>query len=140
MSIFKNIAKLFSTKSKPDLELNYKSGKSFDELYNELGAFQYSDEGFTFTRGDFSKTLKWSDITALNVYKKDLLTIDEIRMEIVYDTHFFEISEEIPGWYQFVVKTKEIFPSIPETWDIEIIQPPFESNYRTIYSAVNNNS
>jgi hypothetical protein len=99
-----------------------------------LGAFEYTDNGFTYTRGDFVKTLKWSDITQLNVYKADLMTIDEIRMQIVYGDLSFEISEEVPGWYQFVARTKKIFPSIPSSWEYEITQPPFATNFRTIYS------
>ena len=54
-------------------------------------------------------------------------------MQIVYGEKFMEISEEIPGWYQFVERTKEKFPSIPKQWDFEIIQAPFKTNYKTIY-------
>mgnify|MGYP006908212116 CR=1 FL=1 len=132
---FKDIFKKILPSSQPDLEWNHASGKSFDEQKADLGAFQYTDDGFTYTRGDFTRTLKWSDITQLNVYKIDLMTIDEVRMEIVYGEKFIEISEEIPGWSQFVLRTKKIFPSIPRQWDSEIIQQPFETNYRTIYSA-----
>lgn len=140
MKIFKNLLNKLSLISKPDLEWNYSSGKSIEEQREDPVAFQYNDEGFTFTRGAFIKTLKWNDITALNVYKIDLVTIDEIRMEIVFGDKSFEISEEIPGWYQFISRTKEIFPSIPKTWDIEIIQPPFGTNYTTIYSKAETHS
>ena len=54
-------------------------------------------------------------------------------MEIVYGHKSFTISEELPGWYQFILKTKEIFPTIPKDWDIQIIQPAFATNYATIY-------
>jgi hypothetical protein len=119
----------------PDLEYNYKSGKSFEELQADLGAFKYSDDGFIFERGDFRQEIKWSEITKLNVYKVDLMTFDEVRMEIVSGDSYFEISEEIPGWYQFVKRTKSIFPSISQNWDAEIIHPAFATNYKTIYSA-----
>ena len=134
LKIFKNILKKLSLISKPDLEWNYSSGKSIEEQKEDPGTFQYNDEGFTYTRGDFIKTLKWSEITALNVFKIDLVTLDEIRMEIVFGDTCIEISEETPGWYQFISKTKEIFPIIPKSWDFEITQPPFERNYKTIYS------
>jgi len=117
-----------------DLEWNYKSGKTFEEQQIDLGAFQYTGEGFTYTRGDFFKTLKWTDITQLNVFKKDLMTIDEICMEIVYGDYVIEISEEIPGWYQFVKRTKEVFPTIPKAWDFDLINPAFARNYSTIYT------
>lgn len=113
---------------------NSNSGKSFKEIENDLGAFQYDEHGFTITYEDFTKRLEWSDITQLNVYKVDQMTIDRIDMEMVYGDKCFSISEELPGWYQFVLKTKEVFPAIPKDWEVVIIYPAFATNYRTIYS------
>jgi len=69
----------------------------------------------------------------VNVYKRDLITIDRIEMEIVIEGRSITISEDLPGWYQFVLKTKEKYSSIPKDWDIEIIQPAFATNFTTIY-------
>lgn len=127
------LTKLF-TKVIPKKHLkNSNSGKNFDEMYQELGAFSYDDNGFTILYEDFEQRLNWLDITQLNVYKVDLMTIDQIEMEIVYGDQRFSITEELPGWYQFVIKTKEIFPTIPKDWDVAIIHPAFATNYRTIY-------
>jgi hypothetical protein len=112
---------------------NTNSGKTFEDMYQDLGAFQYDKEGFTISYEDFTKRIKWVDIIQLNVYKVDQMTIDRIEMEIVYKETSFSISEELPGWYQFVLKTKEIFPTIPKDWDIKIIHPAFATNYTTIY-------
>lgn len=134
MNLKNLFANLFSLK-RPDPQLNnLTSGKTFDEKLNDIGFFQYDDEGFTINYEDFSKQLKWDEITEINVYKADLMTIDRIEMEIVYNDKMFIISEDLPGWYQFVIKTKSIFPTIPKDWDMEIVQPPFATNYRTIYS------
>lgn len=113
---------------------NHNQGQTFQEISGDFGSFRYHENGFTIRFEDFSKTLCWEHITQLNVYKADKLTIDRIEMEIVYGDNFFIISEDLPGWYQFVLKTKEVFPTIPEDWDQEIIQPPFATNYRTIYN------
>lgn len=118
---------------KPHLT-NSNSGKTFEEIENDLGAFQYDELGFTITYEDFTKRLEWTDITQLNVYKVDQMTIDRIDMEIVYGDKTFSISEEFPGWYQFVLRTKEMFPTIPKDWDDSVVQPPFAINYRTIYN------
>lgn len=118
-------------------ETNNNSGKLFDDMYQDLGAFQYDEKGFIISYEDFTKRINWADITQLNVFKVDLMTIDRIDMEIVYGDNAFTISEELPGWYQFVLKTKEIFPTIPKDWDITIIQPAFATNYRTIYDKTN---
>ena len=112
---------------------NCNTGKTFDEIYNDLGAFEYDESGFTLCYEGFTKRLSWIDITQLNVYKVDQFTIDRIDMEIVYGSKAFTISEDIPGWYQFILKTKEIFVTIPKDWDITIIKPAFATNFVTIY-------
>ena len=102
-------------------------------MYNDSGVFQYDQEGFSISYEDFIKRINWADITQLNAYKVDLFTTDRVDLEIVYGDKAFSINEELPGWYQFVIKTKEIFPTIPKDWDTKIIHPPFETNYTTIY-------
>lgn len=129
-----NLIKNIFRTSKPRGEKNYSSGKTWDELQIDLGSFKYSSDGFTLTYVDFTLTLNWCDITEINVYKRDLMTIDEICMQIVYGDKQIEISEKLPGWYQFVTRTKIIFPTIPKDWDLEVMQPPFATNYKTIYT------
>ena len=129
-----NVIKKIFSKFIPKRHLtNSNSGKTFDVRYNDLGAFKYDESGFTIQYEDFTKRILWDDITQLNVYKVDQLTIDRIDMEIVYGDKAVEISEKLPGWYQFILKTKEIFPTIPKDWDIKIIHPAFATNYTTIY-------
>src|SRR6478672_4135025 len=122
------ISQLFKKTLPKGHNTNSNSGKSFEEQYDEMGAFEYDTDGFTITYEDFTKRIKWCDITQLNVFKVDQMTIDRIDMEIVCGNKAFTISEELPGWYQFVLKTKEVFPTIPKDWDINIIQPAFATN------------
>lgn len=112
---------------------NFNSMKSYDEIYNDLGGFQYDVEGFTINYKDFSKRVNWDEITQLIAYKSDQITVDRIELEIVFGDKAFMISEDLPGWYQFVIKTKEIYPTIPKDWDVKINQPAFEKNVKTIY-------
>ena len=109
-------------------------------MYSDLGVFVYDSEGFTMTYKDFTKRLNWTDISQINVYKVDQYTVDRIDMEIVYSDEALTINEELPGWYQFVLKTKEVFPTIPKDWDSEIVQPPFVTNYTTIYDSKTNSN
>ncbi len=134
MNWLKNI---FTESTQKRHQTNSNSGKSFEDMYQDLGAFQYDKDGFTISYEDFTKRINWADITQLNVFKIDQMTIDRIDMEIVYGDKYFTISEELPGWYQFVLKTKEISLTIPKDWDITIIQPAFETNYKTIYDKTN---
>jgi hypothetical protein len=54
-------------------------------------------------------------------------------MEIVCGKNSFSVNEETPGWFQLVIKLKEIFESIPKDWEVNITQPPFATNFTTIY-------
>ena len=134
MGLKKIITNLFSVKKNDPRLNNLGSGKTFEEKYNELGVFEYHDDGFSVQYEDFHENLKWEDITRLDVYKRDLMTIDSIEMQITYRDKSITISEDLPGWYQFVLKTKSVFKTIPKDWNWEIVQPPFATNYRTIYS------
>ena len=111
---------------------------TFDEIFQDLGIFKYATLGFTVESKDFLASIKWADIEEINVYKSDLLTTDRIDMEIVYLDRILTINEELPGWYQFVIKLNENFPEIPRDWDTEIVFPAFATNYRTIYSRQSN--
>ena len=131
------LKKIFSKEVSKTQKTKSNSGKTFEEMYHDLGVFQYDNDGFTISDEGFTKRLNWSDITQLNVFKVDLFTTDRIDMEIVYGDRCFTICEEHPGWYQFVLKTKEIFSTIPKDWDITIVQPAFAANYTTIYNKPN---
>ena len=100
---------------------------------DDPGIFAYVENGFTFTYGDINVHMAWEEITRINVYKIDLMTVDRTAMEIERGDRVLTINEELPGWFLFTVKLQEVFPSIPKDWDITIIHPAFERNYRTIY-------
>ncbi len=131
MRFLKKIAALFSRQ--PDPAPIRKSNPGFDKLFNDLGLFVYDSDGFIFSFRDGPQKIKWADIERLAAYKVDLLTVDEIRMDIAWKDRQFTISEETPGWFQFVLKTKAVFPVIPQEWDFTIIHPAFATNYTVIY-------
>ena len=107
--------------------------ESVKDIYNDLGCFTYTDDGFTIIYESFSKSIKWSEITELIAFKTDLLTTDRIDLHIVYGEKYFTISEEFPGWYQFVIRINSLFPSISQTWDTDIVFPAFAENRTIIY-------
>ena len=109
------------------------SKKSFEEIYNDLGIFEYSDNGFKIGLIDSTETIKWAEIDEINAYKKDVYAYDLVVMEIVCGKNSFSVNEETPGWFQLVIKLKEIFESIPKDWEVNITQPPFATNFTTIY-------
>lgn len=69
----------------------------------------------------------------MTAYKADLITIDQLRLDIEFRGLTLPISEDTPGFFQFIVKTKEVFPTIAKDWDLKIIHPAFEANVTVIY-------
>lgn len=130
------VKKIFSKKE--NIHSAFLNGDTpYEEQINDKGCFIYSEEGFEYQFGDFNKKLKWDDITELNVYKRDMMTTDEVRMEIVYGDFYFEISEEYRGWVYFTDKLKKVFPEISDSWLNDVSFPAFETNFKTIYKRNN---
>lgn len=109
------------------------SSESFQKKHNNFGAIEYKNDGFVIKDKDLSVDIKWDDINKIEVYKKDLFTVDLIVMEITHDEKVLVIDEELPGWFQFILKLKEIFSEIPRDWDLTIMNPAFEKNYRVLF-------
>ncbi|MES2848616.1 MAG: hypothetical protein V4685_06145 [Bacteroidota bacterium] len=93
----------------------------------------FHEDGFVVELDKGLRKIKWNEIEELVVYKEDLMTFDEIRMDIVYNGLQITITEDNPEWDFFVSKAKSVFPSIPAEWESQIIQPPFAENRRIIY-------
>jgi hypothetical protein len=120
-------------------------GKAISEFfarYEQLGVFSYQDNGFTIHRPNGSaeaggsggsKQYFYAEIEAIFAYKVDLVTYDEIRIEIVLGDSVLRITEDTPGWCQFLLTLKDFFPSIPQDWDFEIPFPPFAMNFMVLY-------
>ncbi len=67
-------------------------------------------------------------------YKRDLYTTDLVCLDIFCDNgQGIRLHEEIPGWFQFIRKLPEHFPSIKPGWEIELTFPAFETNFTLLY-------
>lgn len=97
------------------------------------GIFEYHDDSFTINLKTGKKIILWSEIERLEGYKVDLFTVDEICLNIVLSETIITISEETEGWELFVKKLYEQFPSIEKDWDWKITQPPFATNFITLF-------
>src|ERR1700760_2621652 len=82
-------------------------------LYEQLGIFSYEEDGFTIQIGQRPRKYLYADIEAIVAYKVDRKTYDEMRLEVIFEDCALRISEGAAGWYQFIIKTKEVFPQIP---------------------------
>ncbi|TWI83404.1 hypothetical protein IQ13_1516 [Lacibacter cauensis] len=119
----------------PKSEEFFEKAKSdFEEEYSDYGPFSFADEGFFIQSKDENRFIKWSQIQRLSGFKRDYLTTDCICLLVEYDPDLhFEITEEHAGWYQFLNRLHEAFPSIQKNWDIEITTPAFETNWTILY-------
>lgn len=78
---------------------------------------------------DILGSVNWVDIKKIIVYKYDNFTTDEICVGLLTALDadsWLEISEECSGFMEAVEKMREVFPSIPEDWYIEVMVPVFE--------------
>lgn len=107
---------------------------------NSKGTFSYEEDGFEFTIRGVTKFIKWNDITSILGYKRDLFTYDEINLDIYTSSGIsLNIKEEIPGWTKFTEQLKQRFPQINQSFEAELIFPPFETNLTLIYDFQNRN-
>lgn len=97
------------------------------------GIFEYSSTGFSILLNEETKKVAWLEVERLEVYKIDLLTFDEVCLDIVLSTTVIRITEKTDGWNTFIQKLQAQFPGIEKDWYSKIIQPPFQTNHSVLY-------
>jgi len=132
MSFFQSLKNLFKP-ARPKLKRERDFIKPFKGRYDDIGIFTFDGDGFTITLKDGTHAIQWHTVEKLTGYKIDLMEFDEICLNIVTSDGSFTISEDTPGWYPFVEKTKMVFPSIAKDWDSTIVYPAFATNLTVLY-------
>ena len=118
MGVFRRIEDLL--KKSDDKTVSYSDAEKLlrlKALEEELGKFKYEADGFTYEFESEVEKVRWADILRIDGYKVDRYTTDEICLDIFWLDNKWTISEETPGWYQFLNRIKEALPSIPANWD-----------------------
>jgi hypothetical protein len=105
----------------------------FLNLYEQAGLFSYEVEGFTVELADGPRKYLYADVVAIIAFKVDRSSYDEIRLELFFDDYGLRITEDVPGWYQFVLRIKAAFPSIPRDWDLRMPFPPGDMDLVVLY-------
>jgi len=117
---------IFAT-SEEDKKLNW------NIKFNDLGIFSYNALGFDIDFKDSFHSIRWTDIERLQAYKADLLTTDEICIDLIFDNKKIIVTEETKGWYQFIKKVKSALPLTYDNWEALVLETPFEYKLTTIY-------
>ena len=107
--------------------------KPFNGGYNDTGIFTYTDDGFAIELKDGIQKIRWDQVEKLTAYKIDLMAYDEICLNAVCANGRFTITEDTPGWYQFVERTKKNLRGIDKEWDVKIVYPSFATNLTILY-------
>ena len=92
---------------------------------NDLGIFSYNVSGFDIDLKDGFHSIKWTDIERLQAYKADLLTTDEICIDIIFDNKTIIVTEVTKGWYQFIDKVKSALPLTNDNWEALVLETTF---------------
>jgi hypothetical protein len=102
----------------------------------DFGEFTYSDSGFVFTDKGVTYSFLWLEIQTIFAYKRDLYTEDELNLDVILVNNFrLHLTENIPGWYQFIDRIKLVFPTIDKDFDVKLMFPPFATNLTLVYDS-----
>lgn len=107
----------------------------FIERYNDEGIFTYLPDGFRVQIGNNSDTtILWSSIDQINAYKIDLMTTDEICLDILANGSVYTITESTAGYFRFVNTMQQQLVNVKENWEESVILPPFETQFTMLYT------
>jgi len=104
-----------------------------EKILNIEGDFQYTQDSFVLSRIAPGIFYKWNEIEIITAYKLDLITTDDVRLNISFSNMVLTISEEMPGWPLFIEKLMKAMPGIPGDWEEKVIETPFAANTTIIY-------
>lgn len=105
----------------------------WEQLQEEIGAFDYEEGGFSYPFENGASVVRWAEVDRIVGYRLDLMTVDEICIELHIGDRAIRFIESTPGWYQFMKRLKAIFPAIPNGWDWDVVKRPFAANYTVLY-------
>jgi hypothetical protein len=101
-------------------------------LQEDLGAFTFSEDGFTYQTADELFIIKWVDITRIVSFKRDLFAHDLIYLQLSCPGGDLLFHEELAGWYQFIHHLEAALP-ILEKWEEKVTLPPLAGNETVVY-------
>lgn len=96
----------------------------------------YTDYGFIYNNKNAERLYTWADITKIIAYKTDLLTMDEVRMEIWDNKGYITINEEQNLWKDFMIKISQQYPEIDKEWFSKVVKYPFDRNETILYQKL----
>ena len=136
MGVFRRIEDLL--KKTDDKTVSWSDAEKalrWKQLQEDLGKFKYEPDGFSYEFKSGVQKISWSDILRIEAYKHDLVTNDAICLDIFWLDNKWTITEETPGWYQFLDRLQKAFQSTPPWHDI-IAQSSYAPNHTVLYQRI----
>lgn len=97
-------------------------------------AFAFSETGFRFVSPHGTGQYDWADLQIAFGFKRDLLTLDEIGLDLFFaNGSRLRLTESLPGWSVLLRHLSSHFPSIPPEWEWNVMQPPFATNMTLLF-------
>jgi len=93
------------------------------------------DNGFQINNREVKSNVIWADITEINAYKRDLITEDQICLEISSGSNQFYCTEDFDGWKEFEEMMRKQFPEIETHWLMQTANPALETSKTQIYTT-----
>jgi hypothetical protein len=136
MSILQTIKFLFkSSKAKTGYVKNQVEGLTADQVPHKNGStFTYTNDGFYITTNNIERFYRWNDIQLITAYKADLLTCDDLRLDIDFGELVLTFSEDMAGWSEFIEMLPQKLPGIKVDWENHVIQRPLVANSTLIFT------
>jgi len=128
---------LWRRDKKEDVRLKADSELRWKKLQEDVGAFVYEEDGFSYPFENGASQIRWLEVERVIGYTLDLFTVDEICLELHVRDRAIRFSESTPGWYHFLDRLRTVFPVIRENWDWEVAMPAFGRNYTVLYEREN---
>lgn len=99
--------------------------------------FEFTNDELRIKDKDRLTEVKWTNITTILGYKKDLITYDTICLDIIFNNRALTICEESEGWVDLLEALKKQFPRIPDNWYLDIMKPAFKTKLILLYDRQN---
>jgi hypothetical protein len=96
-------------------------------------SIEFLKDGFAICADSGKTEILWSDVKEIHAYKRDLITYDEIYLDIILPEIIITVSEEIKEWIAFTEKMNDVFTSINKEWYADIMLPAFETKFTILY-------
>lgn len=122
-----------STEARADYVKRQVEGLTNQLLNKSDMVFKYFDEGFSLMTDVGECFYRWIDIETVTAYKADLMTYDDLRLDIEFRDIVLTFPEDLTGWSEFVEILSKKLPGILVDWESKVIPTPFASNLTLIY-------